>query len=303
MTAVLATDSVATFPRVGYASTLLASTRAELLKLGKRPTTWLIASVWLLLNLLFGYVFPYLSSRGTAVGGEDPTAGAEQLLAGALPSALSTTAIAGLPMFGGALAMIFGVLCVGSEYGWGTVKTVLAQRPSRSAVIGGKFAVLAIAMFAIITATFVVDAGVSALVAVAESRALDWPSVTELAKGFGVGLLVISMWCAVGAFLGVLLRGTPVGIGLGLVWALVVENLVRGFASVLSPIDALQKVLPGTNGGALVAALGARTQSEDQGTPGVTDVVSGTHAMIVLACYVVLAVIAAIVVLRRRDVA
>ncbi|MGH3804113.1 MAG: ABC transporter permease subunit, partial [Pseudonocardiaceae bacterium] len=191
-------------------------------------------------------------------------------------------------MFGGALAMIFGVLCVGSEYGWGTVKTILAQRPSRSAVIGGKFAVLAIAMITVVTSTFAIDAGVIALVASSESRAIDWPPFAEVAKGYGVGLLIVSMWGAIGAFLGTVLRGTPVGIGLGLVWALVVENLVRGLASLLAPIEALQKILPGTNGGALVAALGAPVQSSEQGTPGVTDAVSGTHAASVMVGYVVL---------------
>jgi ABC-type transport system involved in multi-copper enzyme maturation permease subunit len=290
-------------PRAGSVTALLASVRAELMKLIKRPTTWLIGIVWLLLNLMFGYVFPYLGARGAPTGRPPGDASsAEAILAGALPSHLFTTAIQGLPLFGGALAIVFGVLCTGSEYGWGTVKTILTQRPGRLSVIGGKFVVLGLAMVTILVATFAIDAAASAIIASSESKAVDWPSLTALAQGFGAGLLIVSMWCAVGTFLGTALRGTPMAIGLGLIWALVVENLVRGFASVLAPIDALQNVLPGTNAGAIAASLGVPTQSQSQGVPGVTDVVSGTHGVIVLVGYLLAALAVAAVVLRRRDV-
>lgn len=286
--------------RVGFAASTGASLRAELLKMGKRPATWLIGGVWLLLGLMFGYVFPYLSYRGTSVGGPEDTIPAEQILAGVLPSSLAVTPIQGA-LFAGALALIFGVMSTGSEYGWLTVKTILTQRPSRLAVLSGKFAALAIAILAIVTAAFAVNAVASAVIATTESRPLIWPSGAELAQGFGAALLIFGMWCALGALAGIALRGTPLGIGLGLVWALVVENLIRGFASLLGFIDALQKLLPGTNAGALAAALGARTQGEE-GTPGVTDVVSGQHAVIVLTVYLIAAVIAAGVLFRRRDV-
>lgn len=35
------------------------------------------------------------------------------------------------------------------------------------------------------------------------------------------------MWCLFGIALGTLIRGSALAIGLGLVWALVVENLMR----------------------------------------------------------------------------
>jgi hypothetical protein len=49
--------------------------------------------------------------------------------------------------------------------------------------------------------------------------------------------------------------------------ALVVENLVRGFAVVLDFLDALQRWLPGVGAGSLVASLGATTQDRPGGTP------------------------------------
>jgi len=86
------------------------------------------------------------------------------------------------------------------------------------------------------------------------------------------------------------------------IWALVIEQLVRGFASTLDAVDVLQRWLPGTNAGALVAALGAPTQEQGRGTPGITDVVGGTHATLVIAAYLITLTAATAIVLCRRDV-
>jgi hypothetical protein len=42
---------------------MIASLLAELLKLARRPATWLIVGVWMTLSLVFGYAFPYFSYR------------------------------------------------------------------------------------------------------------------------------------------------------------------------------------------------------------------------------------------------
>lgn len=54
------------------------------------------------------------------------------------------------------------------------------------------------------------------------------------------------MWCLFGIALGTLIRGSALAIGLGLVWALVVENLIRASAGAISLLDALQRGLPGS---------------------------------------------------------
>jgi hypothetical protein len=86
-----------------------------------------------------------------------------------------------------------------------------------------------------------------------------------------------------------------------LVWALVVENLLRGVGQLLDWIEALTMILPGTTGGSLIGSIvgvkGADT------APGVLDTVSSTQAAITVACYIVLAAAVSVVVVRRRDVA
>lgn len=281
-----------------------ASLTAELLKVGKRPATWLITAAWLVLSLLFGYLLPYLSYRGAPTG---PAAGAgqasaEQVLAEALPANLVPTAIQGFPVFAGALALLLGALSVGSEYGWGTWKTILAQGPGRLAVLAGKLAALGLVLGLVVLATFAVAAAASWLVAAVESRPLRWPPLAELAQGVAAGWLVVGMWGWAGMFLGILVRGTSLAIGLGLVWTLAVENLVRGFASLLAAIEVLQRFMPGTNAGSVAAAVGVPVQGAPGGTLGVTTTVDGTRATLVLAAYLVAFTAAAAVLLQRRDV-
>ena len=281
-----------------------ASFAAELLKVGRRPAMWLIAVVWLVLSLVFGYLFPYLSYRGAPTG---PAAGAgaasaEQVLAEALPANLVPTAIQGFPVFAGALALLLGVLSAGSEYGWGTWKTILAQGPGRLAVLAGKLGALGLVLLLVVLATFAVAAPASWLVAWVESQPLRWPPLAELAQGLAAGWLVVAMWGWAGMFLGILVRGTSLAIGLGLVWTLAVENLARGFASLLAAIDTLQRWLPGTNAGSLAAAVGVPVQGAPGGTPGVTATVDGTRATLVLATYLVAFTAVAAVLLQRRDV-
>jgi ABC-2 type transport system permease protein len=275
-----------------------ASFTAELLKLRKRPATWLIAGVWVVLSLVFGYVFPFFSYQGGASGAVDP----ERVLAEALPAELVPAAVQGFPMFAGALALLLGAVATGSEYQWQTVKTILTQGPRRTSVYGGKVVALGSITFVLVLVTFLVDAGAAWLIATVTNHPAAWPSFGDLVVGFAGGWLVVAMWCWAGLFLGILLRGTALAVGLGLVWALAVENLVRIFASILGPIDAVQKFMPGTNAGALVAALGVPVQGSTGGTPGVTAVVTGTHAAMVLAGYVVVFVLVAGVLLNRRDV-
>lgn len=250
------------------------SVAAEWLKLRKRPATWLIAGLWLILNIVFGYLLPYLGYLGAVDSGP----GGSRQLAAVLPENLVATATQGLPLFAGALAMILGVLGTGSEYGWSTVKTMLTQRPRRLGVLGAKAAVLAVVLAGVVIASFAVDAGTSSIIASLESQPVRWPAADELLRGLGAAWLIVAMWCAAGMFLGVVVRGTAVAIGLGLVWALAVENLLRGFAPVLDVVDVAQRWQPGTNAGSLAAAL----SDLPSGAPGVTDVVSGTHAVLVL---------------------
>jgi ABC-2 type transport system permease protein len=92
-------------------------------------------------------------------------------------------------------------------------------------------------------------------------------------------------------------------VGLGVVWVLAIEGLISGVAdSLLTGLQPLRNLLPGTNAGSLVWAL--TTQAGDPGevAPGVTDAVTGTRATVTLLLYLALFIAAGATLLRRQDV-
>jgi ABC-2 type transport system permease protein len=278
---------------------MIASLRAELLRLGKWPVTWVITGVWLTLNVFFGYLLDYLSYRD-AVGGGD------QRLADALLSQLSlaqvpSTMVTGLPMFGSALVLILAALSTGSGYGWSTWRTVFTQGPGRLSALGGTMLALAVVLVVYIVLTLLVDLAASSIVMTVAGQALTWPGPGALAEGLGGALLIGATWVAAGALIGILARSPGLSVGLGLVWVLVVENLLRGVASLLGPLEAVTDVLPGTAAGSLAGALGAAADPEAGGAPGVLTVLTGAASIGLLAVYLLAFLVTAALVVSRRD--
>jgi ABC-2 type transport system permease protein len=281
---------------------MIGSYRAEMLKVVKWPAMWILAAVLLVLAQVFGYLIPYVAYRSGGGSGFAAGQTAAQLIAEVLPSRVVPNTLSGFPLFAGAIALVIGALSVGSEYGWKTFKTILTQRPRRSAVLTGKLLAIVTVILVIVVGAFALNAFWSWVISTTENRPADWPSALEMTRGIGAGWLILGAWSVVGAFLSVLFRSTPLAIGLGLVWALAVENLVRGFAGVLGFLDAFQQGMPGTNAGSLVASLGAATLDQPGGTPGVTDVVGGLQAAVVLGVYVVALALVGGFALGRQDV-
>ncbi|MFI7545765.1 ABC transporter permease [Actinoplanes sp. NPDC049599] len=267
--------------------------RAEGLKLLRRPAIWALLAIGLGLSVTFTYLIPY---AGYAGGTSGPRA--DRGLAALLPDQLVGNSIGGLPVFLGALMLILGVLAVGSEYAWGTWKTILTQDPVRLRVYAAKLVTVCLAALTGVLAVFAVGALASLAVALAEDRQLEWPGAGDLLTGIGAGWLIAAMWTVLGALLGIALRGVALPVGLGLVWLLAVQNLLTLIAApLLEPVAQLQKGLPGPNAGSAVAALGA---SGD--TPGVEALVGGGQALLVVAAYLVVFAALGGLLLRRRDI-
>jgi len=276
---------------------LARSTRAELRRLLRWPATWVLVGVWSALNLTFGYVFDWISYRtGESTGPADAGVRLDSLLPAAVPDVL----VQGMPMFGGAIVMILGALAVGSGYGWGTWKTVLTQGPGRSTAFGGTLAALAVVVAGTVLATVGADLAMSSVVAAVEGGSGALPGLADLARSYGGGVLIMGMWTATGVLVGVLARGPALAVGLGLVWSLVVENLLRGVAAALPAIEGVTDRLPGSAAGSLAGALGAAGDT-DGGAPGVLDVLSGPMATGLTAGYLVVCAVVSLLLVSRRD--
>ncbi|MEU6581879.1 ABC transporter permease [Nocardia sp. NPDC046763] len=277
---------------------LLASTRAELLRLRKWPAFWIVLGTWILLNLTFAYLFNYLAYTTGSTTRMSNGLPRELLLQQMLPAAVSEVFTQGMAMFGGALMLVLGALAVGSGYGWGSWKTALTQGPSRVHVIGAVVLSLAVTVVALVLAAFVIDTGVAELIAGTQGQSPALPSAGRMLLGIGSGAAILGMWTLAGALIGAVARGPALAVGLGLVWVLVVENLLRGVAAIFSPIRAVTDHLPGTAAGSLAGSL--RTVG-GPATPGVLDVLSRGESLLVLAAYVVVFAAGTIWLIRRRD--
>lgn len=265
-----------------------ASFSFELLKLRKRPSTWVLGGILVAVVGLFGYLFGYLLMAGT---GGSPV-GAERFLTTLYPENVVAGVLGILSSLGGVIALILGSLAVGGEYGWDTLKTVLTQRPNRSRVFVGKLLALAAALAAFVLASFAIGAAGSYVIAGLEDAPVVWPSVGELLRGAGAAWLILVAWATVGAFFATLLRGTALAVGLGLVYALVLENLITGLSFVSETVEKVRLGLLGKNS----SDLGLSFEGA-QGAAGVDP----TRAALVLVAYAAVA-LALSLLLFRRDV-
>jgi ABC-2 type transport system permease protein len=283
---------------------MAASFLAESLKLRKRPATWVLGLVWVLIVVMFGYVLPYSFVQGAAEAQQQEQqqeqALNEALLDGLMPENLLSNLFSNGPFgTGTALALILGALAAGSEYGWGTLKTSLTQRPGRAGVFLGKLLALGVALLVLVAVGLAAGAASSYGVARLEDAAVGWPAASELAKGYGAGALLFAVWAAFGFALAVLFRGTALAIGLGLAWLLAVENAVAALPIRSDAFETFRKFLPGENTLSLALSFGS-VQSE--GFPAQEPLLDADRAVLTLAVYAVVFIALAAVLFARRDV-
>ncbi|HET6694889.1 MAG TPA: ABC transporter permease subunit [Gaiellaceae bacterium] len=268
---------------------------AELLLLGKRASTWILLGIWAALALTFAYVVPYVQYTN------DPSRAS---LAELLPESLVGTLMAGFPFFGGVLALMLGVLTIGSEYGWGTLRTLFTQGPGRLQVFGAKLIAIAATLGMFVLVAYALGVVSSLAIAAAEGANVTWPSAWLLFRGLAGGWLIFAAWAALGMLLAILTRGTALATGIGILYAFVIEGLFSALAGEISVLDRLVEFFVRANGYSLVAVLGVSPDDVGDRGPGSFSgpFVGGSQATLVLAAYTAVFVVVAAWLLRRRDV-
>jgi ABC-2 type transport system permease protein len=275
---------------------MTGAVRAELLALRKRASTWILLGIWGTLALVFAYVVPYATYLNGS--GEEP-------LADLLPDRLVGSLMGGFPFFGGVVALMLGVLAFGSEYGWGTLKTLFTQRPGRLHVFGAKLLALAAALIPFVLLVYALGGLASYVIAVREGAEVVWPSAWVLLRGLAAGWLILAVWAAFGVVLAVLSRGTALATGIGILYALVIEGLLSALASQVSLLDRLVEFFLRANAYSLVTGLGVPTDDVANNGPGSFSgpFVDAVQALLVLGSYAAAFLVIAGWIFRRRDVA
>jgi len=271
--------------------------KAEVFLLRKRTSTSTILSIWLVVTTVFAYAFPYTSYR---TGSNEFAQSFDSML----PASLVQVMFDGIPFYGGSLVLSLGVLSIGGDFGWGTWKTLLTQRPGRSAVFGAKMAALGIVLIPFVVLAFVVGAVASTTIAIIENAAITWPSLASQVEAILAGWLILAVWTAAGVLLAMATRGTAQAIGVGIVWGLAFEGLLSAFASSVSWLAWIVDFLLRANGYSLARALMGDSGELSTDGPGTFSgpYVSGGQAAITLGLYLAVFLGVSLWLWRRRDV-
>ena len=293
------------------AAGLLASLRAELLIMSKRPAVWalvLIVPADMQLNsYISSYVLYATANTGVTMGVSAPlvlsTIMPSQYLAAALNGAFGPAS----DVYGAAVFMLLGALIGGSDWGRNTIKTALLQGPSRLRAFSGQALAVAIAVAASVALTFTLAAAASAIVALHQTGSLDpagsqFPAIGHLAAGLAAALVMSLAYAAVGLTLGIWLRSATAGIGAALLWAVVVQPSIEYFAPQLHGVilqlyeifpDAATNTMINLEGSPDLALYGSNA-SEAQIAPALAFLTLGLYAAAFLAIPALIT--------RRRDI-
>jgi ABC-type transport system involved in multi-copper enzyme maturation permease subunit len=276
---------------------MIASLRAENLKTRKRWANWILFGILLAWIVLLTYLTFYLVVRLSphSIQGPVPASVLKRRLfpENYLPSVLTAAA-----SIGAAILLIFGALSTASEYGWLTVQTILIQKPTRSAVLGGKLLGIWITTVLVSLALLAITALTSYVVVTIDNSASSWPSWEVTLKAFGALVLQLAVWTSLGAFVGIAFRSAAAAIGGGLVYLFVVEALLGSLFRNTPVVKEILKFLPGVNAGAINATFPVTIRDAS----ATTQLVGAGRGVITLVIWLALFTIGSLLIFQRRDV-
>jgi ABC-2 type transport system permease protein len=208
---------------------MIRSLRAEMVKL-PRPSVRYAGGAAFLLFALLATVLTFVTAKARPATFNVATTPATSL--GQLSGAGGLTR--GFAIAGGFLGLVVFVLFMTSvtgEYGQGTIRSLLTRQPARARLLGGKM----LALVACVAAALLVAGIVSAAVALPLARVRDvstalWFTGSGLRHATGDylnALLAAVCYGVVGATIGVLVRSTPVVLGLGIAWLGPIEHITQ----------------------------------------------------------------------------
>jgi ABC-type transport system involved in multi-copper enzyme maturation permease subunit len=205
---------------------------------------------------------------------------------------------AGFPI-GAAIAIVLGALFAGSEYSWGTLKTMLTQRSGRLTTWIGRVAVFEVWMAIVTVVLFAVGAASSVVVASFQGHAIAWPAVVDLGKGMATIFLVFSVNGALGMALGTLFKNSAAALGVGLVYLLALQIIVVRFIDTINngAYKWIGDLFDGQNSNALLNSFTSAAFG-----PSLPASIGASRAVLVLFIYLAAFLVIAAGLLRRRDV-
>ncbi len=284
---------------------VLSLTRWEWFKLRHRWMPWILLAITAALVQVNFWVTYTLFRNGSEVsvgeggGSSDVTVStSDQFLEMfAFPTSLANGLIAGRG-FGAILVMILAASLIGSEYGWGALRTVLTKGTGRWRLLASKLLLLTgVSAGALIVATAAL--GVSSVIALTTldsnwvAASADW---TGLGIGFGKAVYGMLPYVALAVFAAVVTSstGAAIGISLGYYFA---ESILLG---VLMQFDWFERIDVFILGQAVSGWMESSAGGMSFGQASLPD---ATQSFFVLTGYMVVLSGAAFWLFQRREVA
>jgi ABC-type transport system involved in multi-copper enzyme maturation permease subunit len=205
---------------------------------------------------------------------------------------------AGFPI-GAAVAIVLGALFAGSEYSWGTLKTLFTQHGGRLTTWIGRVVVFEIWMAILTLVLFAVGAAASVVVASFQGHAIAWPALMDLGKGMAAIWLIFSVNGALGMALGSLFKNSAAALGVGLVYLLALQILAVRFIDSFNngAYRWIGDLFDGQNTYALLHTFTSAAFGPSAPSP-----IGPERAVTVLVVYLAAFLLIAAELLRRRDV-
>lgn len=217
--------------------------------------------------------------------------------------------VAALSLGAGFAAFLWPVLAgswSGGEYGWGTVRLVLARRPSRvEFALSGLTMVLLTVGFGlvlILVAGLIAGSLVGAVTGVSAAPTIGASAGEVVTKLFFAAWLTSAFYAALAYAAGAVFRSAPAGIGIGIGFSVAQDAIGAIFRALGDPWNSIAEHFPN----AYTTALTSRLAHEMLTSGPIGEVQSGTPSITasIIGLVVYLAVIlgAMLTVLQRRDV-
>ncbi|HEU5086392.1 MAG TPA: ABC transporter permease, partial [Roseiflexaceae bacterium] len=278
------------------------------LKLTRRPLTWVLLAIFLallVLQLVTQAVFANLLDG--ASGGLAAQAGEYQRRS--MFPGLFGSALGHLNSLGGIFAVILAAGALGSEYGWGTLRTQLARQPNRSRYLLAKIITLLFMLVIAAAITIALAALVGGLIGLVTGQvgALGPGDLARLPLGLARAVFVLVPYMLLAICFTLLGRSLLAGVAGGLVY-LVVEGgfgALAAFAQLGGVWPAIYNLTIGQNINTLVVL-----NSHDFGlypeqlSPAfqLDALPSPLQATLVVAAYSLSLLASALFLFRRRDI-
>lgn len=274
---------------------MAALIRMELLKLRKRPMTWV-----LLILLLGGIGFITVVSV-LQLQSVDPAIRADLLRNITLPGTLPRTSEF-VYIFGSIMLAILAASTIGSEYSWGTLRPMLATGMPRGRFLAAKLITLALVAALFVLLPLLMNALLALPIAAWNTMpmltgTLDAAWFGNLAAIVGRSYLLVLTPMAIAFFVALVGSSQAAGIGAAL-GVMIGEQIVSVLLLSLNQpwTRAMANLLPGRNSEVLL----------NHNTFGVVPPVPGFpsegRAILTLVLYGTVALVVAVLVFRRRDV-